>query len=93
MTWRFMTLSVECVLQAGGFREKKFEKKMRNHGTWGLIFDKTRKEVKDDFIRLWIPKDMKFEQFEALFELKRLKTVDLKEKKEVKKGKQFLYDK
>lgn len=87
MTWRFMTLAVDSVLNAGGYREKKYEKKMRTYGAWGLIFDKTQKEIKDDIIRIWMPKDRKFEQFIKLFKLKRAKSVSLQKKKISKKEK------
>lgn len=75
MTWRFLTLSVDAVLTSGGYRSKGFEKKIRNTGIWGMIFDRTRTEVDDEFIRLWMPTDLKFERLQRLFHMKTVKNL------------------
>lgn len=85
MTWRFLTLSVDAVLSSAGYKTKKCEKKIRTFGIWGMIFDRTRAEIDDDFIRLWMPCDLKFKQFHDLFELKRIRSLDKRDKTSKKK--------
>lgn len=48
---------------------------MKKYGIWGLIYDKSKKEIDDDYIRLWIPQGQRYENLDSLFKLERSRVI------------------